>query len=288
MTFRTVDHQSYKTIGCCIYCGTAGEGLSREHVIPFSLGGNVILRKASCRKCSSITRDFEQTVTRTLFGDMRMQLGFPSRRSKERPNTIDFIIGKNGNKTKKAVLRDQLPCPPIPIPVLAAPGILSLKPPTDEVTVKINLYQMGIDDPATWDKYRQIHPSDPGAIGYQITIQYLAFARMIAKIVHGLAVAEFGLGTFQSLLIPYILGTDTKISYVVGGAHEMDRPEAPDEIGWAASFGVFNRGDTRFYTCKLELFRFLNPRPTPYWVVIAKADDRLADLILHKGDVVST
>ena len=125
MGFRALDHRSNKSIGRCIYCGTADDGLSREHVIPFSLGGNVILGKASCNKCSAITRDFEQTVTRTQFGNVRMQLGFPSRKSKERPGTIEFIIGRDSH-TNKAIPRDRLPCPPIPIPVLNPPGILSL------------------------------------------------------------------------------------------------------------------------------------------------------------------
>src|SRR3954447_14879910 len=41
----------YPPVGFCIYCGTRKGDLRRENIIPFGLGGNLILPKASCRDC---------------------------------------------------------------------------------------------------------------------------------------------------------------------------------------------------------------------------------------------
>jgi hypothetical protein len=42
------------TIGRCIYC-LSRENLSDEHTVPFSLGGDVAPKDASCDRCSGIT-----------------------------------------------------------------------------------------------------------------------------------------------------------------------------------------------------------------------------------------
>ena len=43
------------------------------------------------------------------------------------------------------------------------------------------------------------------------------FARMLAKIAHVYAVAEFGADTFRPMLPPFILGKIDMVPYVVGG-----------------------------------------------------------------------
>ena len=47
----------------CIYCG-ATDGLTTEHIIPYSLGGRFELPEASCNECTEITKKIEQTVGR--------------------------------------------------------------------------------------------------------------------------------------------------------------------------------------------------------------------------------
>ena len=63
----------YPPVGRCIYCGATDE-LTDEHIIPFSLGGVLILDKASCngtKGCNKKTHKFEGVVARQIFGKFR-------------------------------------------------------------------------------------------------------------------------------------------------------------------------------------------------------------------------
>lgn len=51
-----------KYIGICIYCRVT-ENLTDEHAVPESLNGDIILEKASCRACATITGKFEGRYT---------------------------------------------------------------------------------------------------------------------------------------------------------------------------------------------------------------------------------
>jgi hypothetical protein len=59
ITTHVSTHGLSRDIGCCIYCGSKGPGLTKEHVIPAGLNGNVTLLKASCLGCADITKRFE-------------------------------------------------------------------------------------------------------------------------------------------------------------------------------------------------------------------------------------
>src|SRR3546814_3930149 len=76
---------TYPPVGQCIYCGSTKEPLGKEHIIPYGLGGNLVLPKASCKGCEAITGGFEQVCLRTMFGPARLRLNMPTRRRKERP-----------------------------------------------------------------------------------------------------------------------------------------------------------------------------------------------------------
>jgi hypothetical protein len=70
----TNDHTTkrYPPVGRCIYCGVSYD-LREEHIVPFSLGGVLILPKASCRKCENITHRFEYTCARQVFGKLTVR-----------------------------------------------------------------------------------------------------------------------------------------------------------------------------------------------------------------------
>ena len=76
------------TKGCCIYCGKTDVKLTDEHFLPFSLGGQHVIEKASCHACADITKTFEQHVARDMWGDARNSYNAPSRRRKTRPSHI--------------------------------------------------------------------------------------------------------------------------------------------------------------------------------------------------------
>src|SRR5215469_3620134 len=77
----------YAPVNRCIYCG-ATETLGKEHIIPRSLAGMLILPRASCRTCERTTSGFELTVARRIYGNFRMKHDLPSYRKDERPTHI--------------------------------------------------------------------------------------------------------------------------------------------------------------------------------------------------------
>lgn len=71
----------------CIYCGSM-ETLSDEHIVPFALWGDLVLKKASCYACAAITSEAERQVLRGFMRNWRTVNRSPTRRKKHRPSTI--------------------------------------------------------------------------------------------------------------------------------------------------------------------------------------------------------
>jgi hypothetical protein len=78
-------------VGKCIYCGST-TNLSDEHVVPRGLGGEWVLKKASCQKCAGIISRFETDIIKDFFSLLRIKLDLPTRRKKQRPKSFDFLI----------------------------------------------------------------------------------------------------------------------------------------------------------------------------------------------------
>ena len=89
--FRT---QKFSPVGECIYCGARGSEveLTDEHIVPYSLGGNVQLLQASCKPCARITGALEGYVGRKVLWDFRVHAKIPTRRPSERPDVLPARI----------------------------------------------------------------------------------------------------------------------------------------------------------------------------------------------------
>ncbi len=99
----------YSPIRECIYCGVTKlpAGVSRftdEHVIPLALGGNLVLREASCTACARIiNKQIETPVLFKEWGYLRIKRGFPSRNKNNKREArktgvasvlrTDFLVG---------------------------------------------------------------------------------------------------------------------------------------------------------------------------------------------------
>ena len=72
-----IQGRRYPPVGRCIYCGSDGDakGLSDEHMVPFSLGGDAVLPKASCAACATETSKIELYVARHIFHGLRSHVG---------------------------------------------------------------------------------------------------------------------------------------------------------------------------------------------------------------------
>jgi len=105
--------------------------LTDEHIIAQSVGGMLVLEKASCSACANETHAFEGHAFDTL-RPLRQQLGFPmSRETKNRIRTKGedkFIVKADGKKLK--VPMSQFPALAIRL-AFPMPGILINQPMDD-------------------------------------------------------------------------------------------------------------------------------------------------------------
>jgi HNH endonuclease len=74
----TETKMTHPIIGCCIYCGEK-KCLSDEHIIPYGLGGSIVLKKASCNSCAKITSNIELRLLRGQWWPYRKLLGIQTR-----------------------------------------------------------------------------------------------------------------------------------------------------------------------------------------------------------------
>jgi len=199
-------------VGACIYCGST-ENLSDEHIVPFGLGGNLVLPDSSCQRCARITSAFERRVLRGFMRDARTTGRFPTRRPKERPSTIPVEI-KRGSHLERA-----------DVPVADATGFMQLvsfvpaaflagMPPVRGVTL------IGVEI-IVFGQHPKKLAETLGTDTLQTTssVDATALARMIAKIGYGFAVANEGLfPRSECPVLPFILGSADDGGTWVGSA----------------------------------------------------------------------
>jgi hypothetical protein len=95
MQTEHIDAQKYGPIGRCIYCGSPGgaKGLTDEHIVPYSLGGRAELLKASCCECAKETSRLELYLARSIFWELRVHAGAPTRRQFPDELPAKIVIG---------------------------------------------------------------------------------------------------------------------------------------------------------------------------------------------------
>ena len=259
---------TFSPVGRCIYCGTKDGEMTDEHVIPFGLGGNVVLPKSSCKACAKETARMEQTIQRMLLGPFRVRLGLPTRRPKERPQHLEIQILKDGKAIKKNVSPADFPLI-YHTAQLPSPRILSGLPPTN----KLDYEMVGIfnDDAAT--KKFMDKPGDAISVG---VFEPFVFYRFLAKIAHSFAIGRLGMAHFKSFFLPDIvlwkadIPTNTLFQLIGGGADLPDPAPTDPTVRWLHSLRT--RGEHpptfRYVVATIQLFSFLNA-PT-YDVVVGE------------------
>jgi hypothetical protein len=210
---------TYKPVRRCIYCGASGGKLTREHIIPFGLGGSWVLPDASCKVCAALTAKVEQFCLRPMLGRFRIQMKLPTRRPGERPDALPLeIVRADGSLDSKP-----LPIEEHPITCIgfdwAAPRLLDGKPPKNTFEGRLIVRYAGTDRNFLKHAKGEGDKVKLGTFGAAI------FARMLAKIGHSYAVANMPPNSFEPMLPNLILGNDTDLyaSYLVGG----------DKSGWS-------------------------------------------------------
>jgi len=239
----------YSAVRQCIYCGAQNK-LTTEHIIPYGLGGQFELPEASCTPCATITGRFEGSVLRTMFGNARIKLNFPTRRRKQRPKSLEIeLLGSSG------IVRHNIPIidHPTALQMLGfdTPRILlGHSGPDTSMNVSFVVVTLGAD---YINNIKKIIP-DGGKI--HMRVRPVDLGRMLAKIAHSYAVAELGSPSFTPLLNDFILGRkEFDGNYLVGGMLQDLPPSDPTilhELKWRwedTAHGRFLLVGVRLFSC---------------------------------------
>lgn len=251
-----IQGRRYSPVGRCIYCGSGGgsKGLSDEHMIPFSLGGNAILPKASCAACATETSKIELYLARHIFHGLRSHVGAPSRK-KTLPSTLSANISVGDHDGSYEFLAADQPFA-LMLPTWDYPGIMRQVQPSEDFPVcNVRAYNfvpghlreiLGLADGAP----------DPIIHIGSGTLNNILFARAIAKIAYCNVVARYGLGGFRPLILPnLILGRYPCVSYFVGS--DPGEPPAPNarNVRHAIEIATANgRNGLRILVVRVRLF----------------------------------
>ena len=224
-----IERNSYPSFGQCIYCGAvaANTKLGDEHIIPYSLGGNAVIKKASCTTCAAETSKLERVLARQVLGRYRAHIEEQTRRPADRPKTFKFMASIN----KGPLTEFEAPTSDAPyftyMPIFSIPGIYSGAQPAKEFAV------------SEVHKYWWVPPNIRNVVGAKdgdvvdvpdldFRLQHELFARAIAKIAYCQAVARYGLDGFRRLVTPQlILGQYPFVPYFVGSSIDIPPPPGP-------------------------------------------------------------
>lgn len=256
-TVEHIDRKEYPSFGECIYCGALATEveLTDEHIIPYSLGGDAVILRGSCKTCAAETARIENELGRKVYWDLRTHAKIRTRRPKERPTELPFTVSIAGSErlTKTVPIEDH----PYftPIPVWGLPGLLTGALPTTEFQhYKAHVFYWL---PEHIREVLGLQSGESAEIPFpEFRINHHRFARAIAKIAYCQTVAQEGLHSFRRLVMPeLILGRYSCVPHFVGC--EIDDPPPPSETKTRHTIQTNKyvyRGDLCLIVARVRLF----------------------------------
>jgi HNH endonuclease len=197
-----------RPVGHCIYCGQvpSDQPLTDEHIIPFSLGGELLLPASSCRSCAAITGHIEGIVCGSMLKAVRTHFGMKSRRP------------------KKSTLPVKGSAPTVEVPINDHPFYLVLEVFERPQILKRSKHWSERDIPTGhYDGHLRMY-ADPhsakrhdtlGNAGVPIKITPGNLQTMLAKMAHSYAIAELGSDVFRPFLPDLILNKRPSRNWLV-------------------------------------------------------------------------
>ena len=254
-------------IGQCIYCG-ATAGLSREHVLPFGLGGNLVLQDASCPLCAKETSKLELRLLRGHWWPYRQFLGLPSRRASETVPDLSVTI--------KCADGSEIPAW-LPMAKQSVAMVFEFDPPS---ILKGTLRNDVPNAPRVYMKHLAAFPAVVQINGrdyslksdekLEIPIHFDAsdLCRFLAKVAHGYAISRRGIDACTEFLLPpLILGnTDGAQSFVGGNGSPLVGPRLPG----GGLHSMMDRLNDGFVSVYIQLFRDRGDPPPIYEVIVGR------------------
>lgn len=253
----THGHTRIKSKGKCIYCGRSGIKLTDEHVLPYFIGGTHILCEASCDDCAKITSKFERDVGKGLWDDGRTAYDAPSRRKKKRKKYI-FLNDQFNPDSKLKIPYSEYPAPFV-FYFMNEAGILKGEPKNKDTSG--SWLMKAIVDETRLQAFEKKYPG-------QLTARFFhvpdSFARMLAKIGYGQVLCSLDPDDFVPICLPYFLGIEKNLSYIVGSS--MEALEPLGGIGYSMSTHTF--GDSKKMLLIAEIRLLANNHTPSYHVVV--------------------
>jgi hypothetical protein len=248
--------RKYPPVGRCIYCGSDGgsKGLSDEHLIPYSLGGDAVLLKASCATCATETSKIELYLARNIFREFRSHIGAPSRK-KSLPSTLSANLSVGERRLSQQFLAADQPFA-LMLPTWDLPGIIrQVEPERDFPICNVRAYNFVPDNLREIMGLAEDAPDPIVHIGSG-TLNNIIFARVIAKIAYCNVVAQEGLDRFRPLVLPdLILGRYPCVPYFVGSEPGEPPPPHPRNVRHAIEIATATgRNGLQFLIASVRLF----------------------------------
>ncbi len=207
---RVQDYLTYPPVGRCIYCGAVNGPLSREHIVPYALGGNWILQKASCAECAKKTCQTESVCTNERYGMLyawRNKHRMQSRSGwKGRENITLQVRKSDGSIEDRAFETKDAPAAMYGF-VFPPAGIIEGREPSNTVDVV-----MKIRSSIPTKGFPQAGEAMKLTTGYPT-----AFVQMIAKIGYAFAAAETGTDDLLPGVADIILWREANVFHLIGG-----------------------------------------------------------------------
>jgi hypothetical protein len=243
--------------------GRGEDGLKKEHIIPFSMGGKTVLPNASCNACEKITHAFEGHFAFRYFDAVRWQNEMPSRRRKQdRPTSLPATVGD-------AEVKTDLPLSDHPslgyFLDLPNPGIFRGVEPTDVFShVTVHAF---IAVPEFADRMLRL---PDGAATFSGDLPVGAFMRSLAKMAHALAIGEHGIDGFSPYLAKFILTGDGPAAHYIGGTYGAGSSAAPDAMLHRLGTEIVEHKGKRLVVARIRLFAYVPGTPV-YTVIVGEA-----------------
>lgn len=254
-------------IGSCIYCG-ATDGLSKEHVLPYGLGGDLVLHEASCSNCCNTTSKLELRLLRGHWWPYRRFLGLQSRRPQEQDRDLPVTVRRADGTEIPALL---------PIAQQLVALVFELDPPSilhGEIRTDIP------NAPRMFMKYLAAPPSSVVIDGksyplssdekLDVPVNFDAadLCRFLAKVAHCYAISRRGLNACAEYFLPQlVLGkVEGAQTYVGGASSSFIGPRLPG----SSVHALLDRVNGPFLSVYIQLFRDRSDPPPIYEVVVGR------------------
>jgi hypothetical protein len=206
---------NYPGVNRCVYCGRSGIKLTREHIVPRGLHGNLVLPSASCEHCAKVTSEMERRVLRGFMERGRRAMGISSQHKRRitSPSIATKLLGADG-ETQEVELPFEAGLHVVHLPVFMLPlrlgGNADGRNPSALEVCAIDTLHLG--DVAT-----VVRAQNAVGVQFDDRIDLWAFARMLGKVAHCYYIAETGWFPLQeSPVLPVLMGKSDKAREWIG------------------------------------------------------------------------